>query len=313
VERLFGAFEPQEIRLTFVPACKKRGPFSMLSYARKIFDTKSFKVQPIATLCRAAGWVLVHVLPKREATIRVRVGDTSFRLQLPPVLKHFGSTGIFVQRQFYEPLLEFADRLVGKGDVVFDCGASQGIYSCAFGALVGASGHVYSFEPQAYAASALRRNARANGFDHVEVEQAAVSDKEGEAVLDTTIGSVSASIVRDFGRRSSVKVRTATLTSFAQRIGLDRLELIKMDIEGAEYMALKGAEPLITKYKPKIVLEASPGEKSWAAALELLNAHGYRSYLFDEEGALVPTATIKGDHPNVVFLPAPRQGSLEVK
>lgn len=91
------------------------GSFSVLSYTRMILDTKSFKVQPIATLWRAADWMLFHVLPRREATIRVPLGSTSFRLRLPPVLEHFSSTGIFVQRQFYEPLLEFADRLVGKG------------------------------------------------------------------------------------------------------------------------------------------------------------------------------------------------------
>jgi hypothetical protein len=45
----------------------------------------------------------------------------------------------------------------------------------------------------------------------------------------------------------------------------------------------------------------------------LLNAHGYLSYLFDEEGEFMPTATVKVDHPNVMFLPALRQGSLGVK
>jgi FkbM family methyltransferase len=282
---------------------KKHGPFSMRSYTRMMLDTKSFKVQPIATLCHAVGWVVFHVLPKHEATIRVRVGGTSFRLRLPPVLKHFGSTGIFVQRQFYEPLLEFADRLIGKGDVVFDCGASQGIYSCEFGALVGASGRVYSFEPQAYAADAVRSNARLNGFNHIHVEQVAVFDKDGEAILDTTMGAVAASIVRDFGRRSSVTVPTVTLTSFAKRVGLERVDLIKMDIIGADYAALKGAEPLIAKYKPKIIIKATLGEKSWVEILELLNGHGYGSYLFDEEGKLMPAQTFSGDHPNVVFLP----------
>lgn len=275
----------------------------MLSYTRRIVNTRSFKVQPIATLCRVAGWMLLHVLPKREATIRVRVGGSSFRLRLPPVLRHFGSTGIFVQRQFYEPLLEFADRLVGKGDVVIDCGASQGIYSCAFGALVGASGRVYSFEPQAYAANAVRSNARLNGFNHIHVEQVAVFDKDGKAILDTTMGAVAASIVRDYGRRSSVTVPTVTLTTFAKRVGLERVDLIKTSIVGSDYAALKGAEPLIAKCKPKIIITAALGEESWAEILELLNGQGYRSYLFDEEGRLIPGQPISGDYLNVVFLP----------
>ena len=87
-----------------------------------------------------------------------------------------------------------------------------------------------------------------------------------------------------------------------------------MDIEGAEYITLKGAEPLITKYKPKIVFEASPGEKIWTSILKLLDAHGYRSYLFDDKGVLVQTATISNHHPNVVFLPdRPSEGQVSIR
>jgi len=81
------------------------------------------------------------------------------------------------------------------------------------------------------------------------------------------------------------------------------VDLIKMDIIGADYAALKGAEPLIVKYKPKIIIKATLGGESWAEILELLNGHAYRSYRFDEGGKLIPGQAINGDHPNVVFLP----------
>jgi FkbM family methyltransferase len=269
-----------------------------------VFRTKSFRVEPVSTACRAAGWVFFHVLPRREGTIRVRVGRTSFRLRVAPLPRKFGSMGIFVQQGLYEPLLEFADRFVVQGDVVFDCGASQGIYSCAFGALVGASGRVYSFEPQAHGVDVVRGNARLNEFSHIHVEQAAVFDRDGEAVLDTTKGAVAASIVRDLGQLSTVRVPTITLTTFAKRVGLERLDFIKMDVEGAEYAALRGAEPLIAKYKPKIAIEADIGRGDWTEIVEFLNRHGYRWYVFDEQGNLVCNHTISGYHANVLFLPS---------
>jgi len=85
-----------------------------------------------------------------------------------------------------------------------DCGANQGIYACALGALVGPRGRVYAFEPQAYAAEKLRQNARLNGFAHVSVEQVAISNENSTATLDLSSGPVVASIMRNKGdpRRS---------------------------------------------------------------------------------------------------------------
>jgi FkbM family methyltransferase len=275
---------------------------------RNVFRTEAFRVAPFLTLWRSATWLAFHVLPKWPAEIKVNVGDTSFRLRLLPVLRHHGSSGIYVLRSKYEPLLGYCDHLVTKGAVVMDCGANQGIYACAFGALVGPHGRVYAFEPQAYAAEALHRNAGLNGFAHVSVEQTAISSENGTAMLDVSSGPVSASILKNMGGSETISVPTLSLTSFAERVDLQRLDLIKMDIEGAEYDALVGAGPIIARFKPTIVLEGAedislPVEKRWSAIAKLLTNHGYAMYRFNGAGRLERTDQLNDFDPNVVFLP----------
>jgi FkbM family methyltransferase len=287
---------------------RMNGLFAYIKH-QNVFRTRAFRVAPVLTLWRLAMWLAFHVLPKRPAVIKVKVGDTSFRLRLPPILRHHGSTGIYVQRSNYEPLLEYCNRLVTKGAVVIDCGANQGIYACAFGALVGPRGRVYAFEPQAYAVEALCRNIELNGFAHVSVEQVAISNGNGTAMLDLSSGPVSASILRNMGGGRMISVPTLSLTSFAERVDLRRLDLIKMDIEGAEYDALVGAIPIIARFKPTIVLEATPRdilvpvEKRWNAIVELLTSYGYAMHRFNESGRLKKTDQLADFDPDVVFLP----------
>lgn len=273
-----------------------------MAYGAQVLYTDSFRAHPWATLWRSFTWVTCHIGMRRRAVISVKVGETGFMLDLPPLLKNFGSTGIFIQRGYYEPLLRFCDRLVGAGDVVIDCGANQGIYSCAFAALVGPRGKVLAFEPQPYAVEALRNNLELNGFGQVTVEQAAVSDREGQAALDLSCGSTAASIVHDFGRAKSMPVRTTSLSRAAA--GLERLDLIKMDIEGAEYQALMGGKSLIDRFRPHIVLESGRRDRHWQKLSSFLAGRGYRAHLFDQEGQLVPLERAGDCHPCIVYLAA---------
>jgi FkbM family methyltransferase len=290
----------------------------LLAYIKHqdVFRTRAFRVAPVLTLWRLATWLVFHVLPKRPAVIKVKVGETSFKLRLVPILRHHGSTGIYIQRSNYEPLLEYCNRLVTKGAVVIDCGANQGIYACAFGALVGPRGRVYAFEPQAYAIEALHRNVRLNSFGQVSVEQIAISNATGTAMLDVSSGPVYASILKNLGRKETISVPTLSLTSFAERVDLRRLDLIKMDIEGAEYDALVGASPIIARFKPTIVLEAAPKdislpvEKRWDAIVKLLTSYGYAMYRFNGAGQLERTDQLSDFDPNVVFVHPSGNGRL---
>ena len=274
-------------------------------YWLTILRTESFRKKPFGTLGRAVQWLTCHVWPEKYARISLPVGQTEFILDLPPRARRYGSTGIFVQRSFYEPLLQYCDRFIGEGDVVFDCGASQGIYSCAFAALAGPTGRVVAIEPQAYAVAALRHNLSINGFENVWVEEAAASDREGTATLDSSGGGVAASIVRDLGGTQTASVRTITLAGLAERLKLARLDLIKFDVAGAEYLSLLGAGDLLTQFSPCLIIEDSSRDPNWSRVPEYLIKRGYHAYIFGQDGEIQPINDADQDHPDlVIFLKA---------
>src|SRR5262245_1652358 len=126
----------------------------------KLLSLRSFQREPVATSYRAVSWILFHTLPQRHALVEIAIkGGRPFKLDFPPLARQGGRAGIYLQRQYYEPLLEYCHQVVKPGDVVFDVGANQGIYACAFAALAGPTGHVIAFEPQEYAVRALVMNA----------------------------------------------------------------------------------------------------------------------------------------------------------
>lgn len=277
-----------------------------VGYLTQIFQTRSFAKTPARTLWHAAKWLLYHVPFKKSALVRLTVGDQSFSLRVPPLMRHFGSAGIFVQREYYEQLLEHAEVIVRPGSTVIDCGANQGIFTCAFAAIAGPDGLVVSVEPQGYAVDLMRENIRLNGFTQCLVEECAVGSEPGEALLDRSAGRVSASIVRDFGGVETECVKVRTIDSIVSKHEIERVDVLKLDIEGAEHIALLGARGVISRDRPIVVVEASPGETSWCKARNMLLDAGYRMYEFNENGALVPVHSVESAHPGIVFKPAAR-------
>jgi FkbM family methyltransferase len=277
--------------------------FERMRHYVTFFPRRSFQKEPLRTLLRAFSWILCHRLLSRNAQIAIPVGETNFVLDLPPLGKQKGSAAIFLQRQYYEPLLEHLERLVKPGDVVFDCGANQGIYTCAFGALVGPGGRVEGFEPQKYAVESAVRSIRLNRFEHVRINRIAVSSKVGTQFLDTSSGAVGASIVKDLGRSSGEMVPVTTLDTFTKENLISRIDLIKMDIEGAEFDCLLGAQRVLEAFRPIIVLEADDRSVAWNNCRDLLSEHEYEAYTFSPGGELVTKPDLLSGHcSNIVFI-----------
>lgn len=142
-----------------------------------------------------------------------------------------------------------AERLK-PGGVFIDAGANIGVFTVFGARRVGPEGTVIAIEMMPDTADRLRLHLRLNGLDNVRVVEAALSDGSG--------GEVTASVpARLFGRASivggadpgeewsEVKVRTVTLDEIAD--GLGAIDVIKMDIEGAEEMALSGARATLDR------------------------------------------------------------------
>lgn len=139
---------------------------------------------------------------------------------------------------------------IRPGDVVLDVGGNLGTSAMLFSRLAGERGRVVSFEP--VYVDLLERNVRENGLRNVTVVPLAVGDHCGEvefAVTDEGIDSRIDPAGRGGLRRTLPLV---TIDEYCRREGVDRVDFIKMDIEGAEEAALRGAERTLRTLRPRL-------------------------------------------------------------
>jgi FkbM family methyltransferase len=161
-----------------------------------------------------------------------------------------------IQRQFYyfgtylieEEIISCWQSTAKGAKMILDVGANAGIYSLAALA-VQPDAKVHAFEPTPEIANRLRATAKLNGLDHLYVHEVAVSSKTGSATLHRFRGELDANEGMNFITERSgsdgEKVQTVCLDQFCQEHSIDKVDLLKIDIQGHEYAALKGAEQLI--------------------------------------------------------------------
>lgn len=148
--------------------------------------------------------------------------------------------------------------LLKPRSVVFDVGANVGYYSLIAAPLVGSGGRIYAFEPVSQQFGRLKDNALRNGFCQILPYKLALSDKPGEAVihLEDEFNTGSASL-RPAGPRNILDeiVTCATLDDFVEAQALDRLDVIKIDVEGYESAVLKGGHKTLEMFHPVLLVE----------------------------------------------------------
>jgi FkbM family methyltransferase len=210
----------------------------------------------------------------------------------------------------------FVRRTVQPGQTVLDLGANLGYFTILMASLVGPSGRVHAFEPWARNAELLARSVDENRFgDRVTLRSAAVAERSGAGQLvslDLPANSGGAYLDTVAAGAPSVHHRVDDVPLVA----LDDLDLpgpvsfVKIDIEGAEALALRGAAGLLRRDRPIVLSELAPTQLrrvSGCQPADLLDAMaslGYRCHAL-ERGALGPTIA-DPDSPtprSIVFLP----------
>jgi FkbM family methyltransferase len=184
-----------------------------------------------------------------------------------------------VSESFVDPLLFWGPVSVGPGDVVFDLGANIGTTAAVFSERVGPAGRVYAFEP--CVVDELRGNLERNKLDNVEVVAAAVSDEPGEVEITFGPTAIDSSIVSHPAWHSGrMTVPAVTLDRFAEDRGLDRVDFIKVDIEGAEELAIRGAARVVERFRPRWSVSSYHrdmlNEYQHPKLVKLLGEMGYR-------------------------------------
>lgn len=178
-------------------------------------------------------------------------------------------------------------RFVRPGDVVIEAGANNGSETVLLADLVGAGGHVHAFEPLPSAVRRLRANVALNDQGaRVSVHSVAVGAEDGTMSLhllpDDHPNPGMASKDPHPQADRCLEVPMVTLDAWAAEEGVGRVDLIKMDIQGAEIDLLVGADELIATRRPIIFAEAASSQGETEALYDALVRRGYLVFMADE-------------------------------
>ncbi|MBL0869952.1 MAG: FkbM family methyltransferase [Phycisphaerales bacterium] len=165
---------------------------------------------------------------------------------------------------------------VRPGASVLDIGANVGFYTLLSAKLTGPSGAVVAFEPLPRNLEYLRAHVKLNSINHARILDAAVSDKPGEATFSTHQDPSQAKLSNE----GDIKVRVVTLDQLFAAGDIPVPNLIKIDVEGAEGLVLRGAAQLLAKHKPVIFL-ATHGAEVHKDCCDQLLALGYKLKALD--------------------------------
>jgi FkbM family methyltransferase len=231
------------------------------------------------------------------------------------------SGGCFEPNEF-----AFLDRMLKPGMVFIDGGANEGVYTVFAAARLGPTGRVIAVEPSPRELARLRRNLALNKMRRVTVVDAALADRPGSVLLlvaetkhggQNTLGAFAYHGVASVETR---EVQAITLDELAAEHGLTQLDVLKLDVEGAELRALQGGAGVLAAFRPLImieVLEPALNHQGCTsdALLHWLDDAGYVLLIFrDTAGAPTPLRPGERLSDNVVAVHRARDfGLLEAQ
>lgn len=264
---------------------KLKGRRSGLKKVREMWHflktQEAFRQSPVRTLFWSFIWFW-RCLFRMSGVLKL--SRWNVRMFFPAQRKGFGKF-IFAFRELYEPELAYLEEILAPGKVFIDIGANFGVYTLVASRLVGETGSVLAFEPTAQSFATLRQNIELNHFSNVSAFQVALAQETSKARLYYGWDPVGNSLGMDPLRgNEGEEVQIETLDKLLGENGIDHVDAIKIDVEGAEELVLRGAVRCLTTQRPIVIFEFNPGcaarlELSAWGARDLLESLGYEFVL----------------------------------
>jgi FkbM family methyltransferase len=170
----------------------------------------------------------------------------------------------------WEPhIMNLMSRLVQPHDVCLDIGANIGTLTMVLADLA-QEGVVHSFEPSSINSSFLKKNIRQNSLKNAHVHAIGLGNMAGRAEFTNLVGLEGCSFVSPAGRQSEQVVESAwgsgveqksesvtidTLDNWVAKHRIDRVDFVKMDVEGCELAVLEGGQTTFLRDRPKLIIE----------------------------------------------------------
>ncbi len=168
------------------------------------------------------------------------------------------------------------EEVIKPGSIVYDIGANVGYYSLLAGVLVGSEGIVFAFEPLPRNVTYLRKHVALNQAANIRVIEAAVAERSGQARFN--LGASTA--MGHLAESGEIAVKTVGLDDMLDAGDLVPPHTMKIDVEGAEYSVLMGAQKLLNKHHPTLFLDTHERE-AHKATIKLLKSLNYCFKILD--------------------------------
>ncbi len=198
-------------------------------------------------------------------------------------------------RGYYEKwVIDLMRRLIPQSGVVVDAGANIGTHTLIMTKLVGSSGRVLAFDPDAKSANRLTENVNLNNFTNTKIFRSGLSDKEGAMTLfsysDEMLDQGTASLYElPKLEKTERQVEINTLDKVLNSENINRLDFVRIDTRGSDFHIILGAKQSIEKFRPYVVFEynrdnwANSGS-SFEEAKDFFNNQNYALYGIDRHG-----------------------------
>ena len=254
----------------------------------------------------ASGVPLVEIIRERLRRAvchrATALGNTYREVNLPSgarmvvdITSSFGCLYFDGQQSYEQLTTKFVMANLPRGGTFVDIGANVGYLSLLAAGLVGSNGKVYAFEPNTQLHDKFMRSVRANSFeDRIQLSEAALSNIDAERVdfflsqaeansgLSSLTPNEDQLSVGNLSLSHKISVPSRTFDSWIEETGITNIDLLKIDVEGAEEMVLEGMRRTLTEMPPPhIIIETNlngPVTKS-------LNEYGYSATCLDPPAA----------------------------
>ena len=165
-----------------------------------------------------------------------------------------------LNKKFFEPQqTKLVFKEVKKGTTVFDVGANIGYYTILASKLAGNKGRVYAFEPDKRNLRLLKENIKINDCQNVTIIPKVVSEKNGKVIFYSNLLSQGESSLAKIGFSKKERVKSTNLDDFIRKEKIGNVDVLKIDVEGAEIGVINGGRKFLEKNKGcKIFIECNP-------------------------------------------------------
>jgi FkbM family methyltransferase len=314
------------------PALLARAPALGRLYARLI-------ARRGLTLARYPGWTFAaeYYIERNWGALRRGVlweHAVEHRLEVPLTVRWYDGLAVdvmlgndhslclYVSGTFEPNEFCFLGQILKPGMTVLDVGANEGLYTLFSARRVGPAGRVLAFEPSSRERRKLLHNVSANRLGNVNVVPCAVGSSEGTAALQIASGVHSGhntlgTLVYDDAPAVGVEhVPVERLDTLIDRQGVARVDVIKIDVEGAELHVLEGARRTLAAHRPILMVEANDealqaqGASIASLVAFLRDELDYGIFVFSTETGRVEPM---GDSPasaNIVAVPSERRAEI---